>query len=90
MNEMVSYFKRIRDAIWKSLKDFWNTLISYPESLLILILATVGLSWLIGRLPFMAQLPAFVESKMFAPAMSSAVIIGIVAYMKWKDEYAIS
>jgi hypothetical protein len=80
--------KRVLKAIGYYLRKFWTTLVNYPESLLILLLATFGLSGILANLPNVIPLPAFVEAPMFAPVAAGLTMTGLIAYAKWREDNA--
>jgi len=72
---------RILKAMWETIKKCGMILINYPEALLILLLATVGLTFLISQIPQVVQVPVFMEGPGIAPALASLIMTGIIFLM---------
>ena len=84
-NRLRSILIRIINSARSTLKAFWRTLIDNLDALVILVLATMGLSNLISQLPNVVQLPAIFEAQYFAPVVASLAVGAATVYMKQRE-----
>lgn len=62
--------------------DFFVGLYHNAEGVIVLSLASIGLSALLGELPFWVMLPAWVESPMVIPVISVLIVYSVVKLME--------
>ena len=81
---MKSIFSGIKDTIITTVKD----IIFNIEAVVILCLASVGITFLLSELPFIISVPLFIESiiviPMVLPFISIMIITGLVFLMNWR------
>lgn len=78
---MFTFLKKIFNFVYeatvvvvKKVKDFFKSVCRHIETITILVLATFGLSNLLGELPFYISLPVWVELPLVAPVVAVLLI----------------
>jgi len=69
-DKIVMFFK----AAWAEFKRLLVDIRDNWEAAVILILATIGLSYLIGQIPLTVNVPEWMEASMIIPVIASAII----------------
>jgi len=74
--------KRFIKSVINRIKDFFKQLLENYETIIILSLATIGLCFIIGKIPFTISLPAIFENKAVIQAISLSIIWVLTWSMK--------
>lgn len=83
----LKFLKDIGTGIYEKVTDFVKGCINHVGGIVMLGSAVVGLTYLIGELPFLYMLPAFVEGPMFAPVVAALIVWGLCKLMKWQHNH---
>jgi len=78
----INILKKTANEIKKTLKKYWIILVHNPEALLVLILAGIGLTYLIGEMTTKTKCPSWMEKTMVAPVISCLGMSGIILLMQ--------
>lgn len=86
MNFIKSIIKGFKDSIIKTVTNIFGNF----EAVILLTLASIGLTFLLSELPFIISIPLFIESlivvPLILPVISASIITGIVVLMKQRFE----
>ena len=70
--------------------NFVRGFYQHAESVGVLTLASLGLSALLGELPFWITLPWWIEATMVIPVLSVLIIIGLVSLNEYRTKRRLS
>lgn len=86
MNRTTTFVKETAVVVALKIKDFIIGLYNHLESVAVLSLSAMGLSTLMGELPFLAMLPAFIEGPMVIPVVAVLIIAGLMKLAEHRHE----
>jgi len=84
LKKILSFTTSVLLIAYNTLKDFVLDIIHNWEALILLSLATIGLTKLLVELPFYIYLPLFVESIWVAPIVATLIVILLVKILEWR------
>jgi hypothetical protein len=88
MSFLKKSLKFIRDVVVVAatkVKNFFVGVYQHAESITVLTLASMGLSALIGELPFWLTLPMWIEAPLVIPFISVTIIWLIMKFAEWRS-----
>lgn len=76
--------KTIFNRVITKTKNFIKGLFRHAEMTTVLVTSAIGMNALIGELPYMYQLPMWIESPMVVPVLSVLVISLLIKSAEWR------
>jgi hypothetical protein len=86
MKKLLVFVNNIWKQFWKVIFGTLKEIINNIEAVLILSMASIGLTNLLAEVPFHIALPLFVEIPMVVPIISILTIIMLVSILNWRTK----
>jgi hypothetical protein len=64
---------------WERIVWFAQQVAENWQTIILMVLAAVGLTWLLSQIPFEMEVPTWMESSMVAPVVSCVIVGGLAA-----------
>lgn len=85
LKKMKDFLLQVLKEIWAFLKKSFWTVVHNPEAVITLILAGIGLAYLIGEMATKMKCPQWLEQTAVAETISGVVMLALVALMQRRD-----
>lgn len=86
MKKVINFIKEVVTTAEKKVVSFFKGLWDHLASVAVITLAPIGLSSLIGELPFIYLLPMWVEGPLVIPVFSVLAIAGLLKIAEWQQK----
>ncbi len=84
IRKAIKFVEKTLDVAIHKVKDFFIGVYRHAESITVLTLASMGLSSLIGEIPFWITLPMWVEAPMVIPFLAVLVVWLLMEFAEWR------
>ena len=90
LRKAARFVKEILMSAMRYIRDWMKGIFTHTEAIVLLVLAGIGISALIGELPFLVGMPMWIESQMVIPAIATFIVTALVLISSKRSQHRLA